>query len=202
MDLPQHREVVPTRSRAARALHAVTSLEPPTQLAIAAIVCGWFLMNTLVVHLGVMEHGVAFFDFGAVMADPTRMFFGVDSPVQRVAFGMLCLACAFAPALPFPMGTRSAAPSYRWLAYLAPLLLMILCAIILYSNTSADLLATPSDPASFTGGIVHFANDLVKRGGGVVSRHITVGAGAYLALFGSAVLALQGIRGHRRASAR
>ena len=75
---------------------------------------------------------------------------------------------------------------------------MVVCGVLLYIRTSGDFFADPGDPNSMTGSLMHFANGLVRRGSDMVSRHISVGAGAYLALLGSSVLASQGVRRFRR----
>jgi hypothetical protein len=73
-----------------------------------------------------------------------------------------------------------------------------LCAVALYSRTSGELFAAPSDPTSMNGSLIRFANDLMRQGSGYVSKHIAIGAGGYLALIGSAVLAAQGVRRFRQ----
>jgi hypothetical protein len=42
-----------------------------------------------------------------------------------------------------------------------------------------------------SGSFIRFADELARQGG-LVSRHITVAAGGYIALIGSAVLAVSG----------
>ena len=42
--------------------------------------------------------------------------------------------------------------------------------------------------------VMSLANKLLQRGSDLVSRHVAVGAGGYVALLGSLVLGLQGIR--------
>jgi hypothetical protein len=192
MDMRGSMEVSPPQPLFGRALRAVAVLDASTKLSMLCIVFGWFFLNTLVVSLGVLEHGVRFFDMGAIMVDPTRLFFGVDTAVQRLLFGLICLACALAPVAP-----RLVPKPWAWLAYLAPLALMLVCGVVLYSRTSGEFFAAPSDAKSVSGNLVHFANNLVHQGSGLISRHISVGAGAYLALIGSVVLAVQGIRGVR-----
>jgi len=76
------------------------SLDMVNLSAMIAIFIGWFFLDTLVATLGSLQHGVRFFDISAVIADPTRIFFGVDAPWQRIFFGLLCLACLLAPLLP------------------------------------------------------------------------------------------------------
>jgi hypothetical protein len=124
----------------------------------------------------------------AVIADPTRLFFGGDTPIHRTVFALVCLACLAAPLLPHIANTRHA-----WYGYLAPLALMLTCGALLYWRTSGELLAQPDDVSSLSGSLLHLANDLVHRGTDLVARHVSIGAGSYLALIGSAVLAYQGV---------
>jgi hypothetical protein len=157
--------------------------------ALAAVFVGWFFMNTFVVSLGALEHGVRFFDMSAMIADPTRLFFGGDTPFHRFFFGLACLSCLAAP-----LAVEGIHPRFAVCGYAAPLLLIVVCGSLLYWRTSGELFSPPSDAKSLTGGIVHFANDLVHRGSDLVARHLALGAGSYLASVGSAVLAWRGLR--------
>ncbi len=188
MDSPRTLGASSTQPLLGRAARAVGETDASTKLAVICVVFGWFFMNTLIVSLGSLDHGVRFFDMGAILANPMRLFFGVDAPLQRGSFGLICLLCAAAPLAPFIWPARSA-----WLAYLAPLALMLLCAVILYSRTSGEYFVAPSHAGADGNSVIRFANDFVHRGRGLVSRHVAVGAGGYLALIGSAVLAVQGI---------
>ncbi len=170
----------------------LAALDGSSKFAIVCVVFGWFFMNTFVVTLGSLEHGVRFFDMSAVIADPTRLFFGGDTPFHHGFFGLVCLACLIAPLAPHLMKTPSA-----WIGYLAPLALILACGVLLYWRTSGELFAPPSDPKALSGGLIHFANDLVRRGSDVVSQHVSLGIGSYFSLIGSAVLAVQGVRRSR-----
>jgi len=86
------------------------------------------------------------------------------------------------------------------LASLAPLVLMAVSGALLYAKTSSEFFAAPADAGSLSSSVIRLANDLVHRGSGLVSKHISVGAGAYLALAGSLVLTVRGIRQLRRAA--
>src|SRR6202011_108789 len=97
---------------------------------------GWFFMKTLVVTLGSLQHGVRFFDLSAVIADPSRLFFDVDTPIHRIFFGLICLLCLLAPLAPHLMRKRSA-----WVGYLVPLALILVCAALVYSRSSNDFFA-------------------------------------------------------------
>jgi hypothetical protein len=160
--------------------------------AMLAVFVGWFWLNTLVATLGSLQHGVKFFDMSAVIGDPTRIFFGVDATLQRVSFGVICLACLSGPLWTAWRPSRAAQAGY-----FAPLLLMLLCGVLLYSRTSGDLFHAPADQAALASRVIRFANDLVNRGNGLVSRHIAIGIGAYLSLAGSIVLAERGVRRFR-----
>ena len=84
-----------------------------------------------------------------------------------------------------------------WLSYTAPLLLMVICAALLYWRTSSDLFAAPANSSAAAGSLIKFANSLVQRGSDLVSRHVSIGVGGYLAMIACIVLALRGIRRFR-----
>jgi len=193
MDTPGSMEVSTPGTLPARAASALASLPLSTKLAMVCLLFGWFFTKTLVVSLGSIEHGVRFFDMSAVIADPMRLFFGIETTLQRIAFGVICLLCVFAPLAPRLTKERSA-----WLWYAAPFVLILVCGVTLSWRTSGEFFTAPGDAGSLTGSLVHFANDLARRGGDVINRHLTIGGGAYLALIGSLVLLFQGLSGYRR----
>jgi hypothetical protein len=205
MDAPPTLDVSTGRPLLGRGVQAFLELESSSKLALVIVAMGWFFMNTLVASLGSFQLGVRFFDMSAVIGDPTRLFFGVNAPFQRIFFGLICLACLVAPLAPhLEVAPTPLEPiplekgKSLWLCYAVPLVLMLVCGVLLYLRTSGDFFADPGDPNSMTGSLMHFANGLVRRGSDMVSRHISVGAGAYLALLGSSVLASQGVRRFRR----
>jgi hypothetical protein len=193
MDTPRTLDVAREPTRFGKLLRAAGQIERSSLLAMLAILLGWFFFDTLVVSLGSLQHGVRFFDLSAAIADPTRIFFGVDSSFQRIFFCLICIACLLAPLIPHWRGDRLA-----WLAYLAPLALMVLCGTLLYSKTSGDFFSAPGDASSWSGSVLRFANNLARQGSGLVSKHISIGAGGYLAFAGTLVLAVRGIRQFRR----
>ena len=196
METQQSLDAVPAPTALGRLLRAATQIDQLSLWAMLAVLIGWFFIDTLVVSLGSLQHGVRFFDMSAVIADPRRIFFGVDTPVQRILFGLICLACLLAPLAAHFRGSRAA-----WLAYLVPLALMVVCGALLYSKTSGEFFSAPSDANSLSGSIVRFANNLARQGSGLVSKHISVAAGGYLAFAGSLLLAVRGIRHVRRRAA-
>jgi hypothetical protein len=194
MDTPTNLQSAGRPTLLSNLTRAAGQLETASKFALLCIFFGWFLVDTLVVTLGSLQHGVRFFDLSAVIADPTRLFFGIQGSFHRILFGLLCIVCLLAPLLPHLHRARA-----NWLAYLAPLILMALCGALLYSRTSSDLFAASGDAGRAGANLIRFANDLVHRGSGLVARHISVGVGAYLALIASMVLALRGARHFRNA---
>jgi hypothetical protein len=162
-----------------------------TLFALGCVVIGWFLMNTLVITLGSIQHGVRFFDMGAVIADPMRLFFGVDATFQRILFGLLCLSCVVAVLVTQRLGRHG------WLSHLAPLALMLVTCVLLYSRISGEFYIGPGDVGFAGDGVVHFADDLIRKGHDLMSRHISIAAGGYIATIGSTVLAIRALMRRR-----
>ena len=161
--------------------------------ALVAIFIGWFFVDSLVVGLGSLQHGVRFFDISSAIGDPTRIFFGVEGSFRRVLFGSFCLICLLLPILPHWQRSLPA-----WAAYFAPLVLMLICGALLYSKTSGEFFSVGGDARSLGGSAIRFANDLMRQGSGRVARHVSIGGGGYLAFAGCLVLAAQGLRRIRR----
>jgi hypothetical protein len=193
MDTPRSLDATAAPTPFEKLSRAVSQIDRVSLLALLAIFIGWFFVDTLAVTLGSLRHGVRFFDISAAVADPTRIFFGVDGSFQRILFGFVCLICLSAPLLPHWRAAR-----WAWLAYLAPLVLMVICGALLYSRTSGEFFSAPADAGSLGGNVIRFANDLVRRSTGLVSRHVSVGVGGYLAFAGAMALAAQGMRHLRR----
>jgi hypothetical protein len=193
MDAPGNLQTAAPPSVAARLLQAAGQMDLSSKIAIAGVFFGWFLVDTLVVTLGSLQHGVRFFDMSAVIADPSRMFFGSQGSLHRMFFIPLCVICLFAPLLPHVRRIR-----LLWLSYAAPLALMVTCGALLFSRTSGEFIAAPSNAGRVGANLIQFANDLVHRGGDLVARHVSIGVGGYLALAASIVLAVQGVHRLRR----
>jgi hypothetical protein len=160
-----------------------------TAAALIAVFAGWFLCSTLTASIGSLQRGVRFFEMSAIIADPTRLFFAFDAPMHRILFGLACVLCLAAPLIPWLRPSRAAV-----VGLFTPLLLMIACGVLLYVRTSGDFFEVPHDPATLTGTVLRFANGIVQRGSALVSRHISLGVGGYLALAGALVLAERGWR--------
>jgi hypothetical protein len=189
MDTPRSLDATSAPTLIGQLSRAAARIDRTSLWALLALFVGWFFMDTLVASLGSLRHGLRFFDISAAIADPTRIFFGVDGSLRRIMFGGICIACLLAPLVPHWRSHRLA-----WIAYLAPLALMIFCGVLLYAKSSGDFFPAPSDAGSLTRSVMRFANDMVNRGTGLVSKHISVGAGGYLAFAGALMLAIQGTR--------
>ena len=189
MESPGSLPAAPAAPPIADILRAARRIDGASQMAMLAIFVGWFFVDTLVARLGPLQHGVRFFDISSAIADPTRIFFSVDASWRRGLFVLLCLLCLLAPILPHWRTAR-----WAWAAYLAPLALMVACGALLYSQTSSEFFTTAQDAQSLTGSVIRIANGLVHRGSGLVARHVSIGAGGYLAFAGSLALAVQGMR--------
>jgi hypothetical protein len=188
MDTPQSLDVSPAPTPA-QLFRAAGQIDAVSLCAMLAIFIGWFFIDTLVVSLGSLQHGVRFYDLSAAITDPTRIFFNIDRSFQRLLFGLICLLCLLAPVFPHWRRNRLA-----WAAYLAPLALMVVSGALLYAKTSGDFIAASGDAGSLGGSVIRFANDLAHRGSGLLAEHISVGFGGYLAFAGSLVLAVQGLQ--------
>jgi hypothetical protein len=176
-------------------LRAVGRLDPLTWLALVCIVAGWFFFDTLVASAGPWRRAVHFYELAAIIANPVRLFFGIDrSQLPAViGFTVLCLAVLCLPLAPFLSRVREA-----WLAYLVPLALMLVCGAWLYARTSGDFFNTAADTGTLTSDVVRFANDLFHRASQPVARRVSIGAGSYVAFIGCVFLAWYGIRRYRQ----
>jgi hypothetical protein len=162
-------------------------------VALVCIFLSWFFIDTFTVALGSLQHGVRFYEVPAIIADPTRMFFGTATTVRTFLFGALCVSCVLLPFAIYWRGER-----WIWFTLCAPLILMLACGLLLYSRTSGEFFATPTDAAGVSGNLIHFANGLLHRGSGAVARHVNIGVGGYVAFAASLVLAISGVRGFKR----
>jgi hypothetical protein len=175
-------------------LRALGRLEPLTWLALICIVAGWFFLNTLVVTAGPWHRAVHFYELAAIIANPMRLFLGINRAQLPaiIAFSLLCLAVLCTPLAPYLARVREA-----WLAYVTPLALMLICGAWLYARTSGDFFNTAADTGTLTSDVVRFANDLFHRASQPVARRVSIGAGSYVAIIGCLLLAWHGIRRYR-----
>ena len=175
-------------------LRAVSRLAPLTWLALICIIAGWFFLDTLVVSAGPWRRAVHFYELAAIIANPLRLFVGIDHAQLPgvIAFAVLCLGVLCLPLAPFLWRAREA-----WLAYLVPLGLMLICGAWLYARTSGDFFNNAAGSGALTSDVVRFANDLFHRASQPVAQRVSIGAGSYVALIGALFLAGYGIRRYR-----
>ena len=189
MDVPREVEIPRPLSLSQRLTAAVNDLDTLSKIALVCLVIAWFFADTLVVALGSIKSGVRFYDLIAVIGDPSRLFFSIDTTFSVVAFGGLCIACVLLPLTPHFYRGR-----FAWFAYCAPLALIVTCAVLLYSRASSEFFTSPALANGLGSKVVRFANSLVQQGGGLVARHVAVGLGGYLGALCALFLAIQGFR--------
>jgi len=171
-------------------LRAAKRWDPLTWLAVICLLLGWFYIKCLIVWVSGIEHGVRFYDLPAIILKPSQLFLGVRHYYVLLAlpFGALCLACIYALTLPYQEGPRRE----LWLLHALPLILLVVCYAWLYHRTGHDLIST--DPDTVAGDITRLANNIWSRGTSLVTRHVSVAGGAYVAFAGSLFLAARGVR--------
>ena len=157
-------------------------------LAQALIFVGWFTLDTLRTSLGTFGLDFHFYDMAAIIASPRRLQLGVgeNAGIITVPFAILCLALVLAPAI---------VPSrYLIVARLAPLLLMLACGAFLYHIAQQDLFIAARNADDITTSIVQLANAITRRSGDLLTRHIGIGAGSWIAGAGALLLAYTATR--------
>jgi len=161
-----------------------------TWLAVACVLLGWFILNTLVATFGPVVHTARFYDLPVVMHDPRWLVNGVEEafPMAKAAFGFVCLAAVSAPLL-----ARLGAPRVPYLLSAAPFLLMLLCGIVLYVKSSSIQIDATAGLGRIGGYLAKWANGAANWSGDVVARHIAIGAGGYLSFLASGFLAVRGV---------
>ena len=158
----------------------------PVLTAQGLVFIGWFLLDAVKTTLGSAALDFHFYDMAAIIANPLRLLTGVgtDAGILTTPFALLCLAVIVAPLLPVISRGPLAA-----LARFAPLVLMVACASILYYQTRQDTFIVAQNSNDVTASLTRLANVLTRRAGGLVSRHIVVGAGSWVAGCGALLLA-------------
>ena len=167
-------------------------------LTVTCVACGWFMMNSLITDYGALRLPFRFYDLLTVMLSPgsiTTGAFGTGSTLNAWLFSAVCAAALLLALAPAWSQHRTA-----WLGCVAPFALMALTGAILYHEFSQDLVANEGVLGDKGLRLSHFANELANRVGAVVARRIHVGAGGYLSLLASAVLAVKGVRAYGKAS--
>ena len=160
-------------------------------LALALVFSGWFLMDTLRTSIGAITLEFHFFDMAAIIAEPARLFTGVGSNLAYLTlpFGLLCALVLASTLAPYLSGSRTAR-----LARGAPLLLMLVCGAILYSQTSQDTFVAAQSAGDVSNALINLANVMARHTIGVVARHVGVGGGAWVAAAGALYLGYTAVK--------
>jgi hypothetical protein len=169
---------------------AARAIDSRLLIAAAAIFIGWFLLDSVSMNYGALRLDFRFYHLAAIIERPTRLLTGIDGAgeVWTMALSLLCLASLAAALVPgwlrLPGG---------WLGCLAPLLLMLVCSVSLYYETSRDTF-TMATSSNVTNALSSLANLMVRRAGAVVARQVRVDAGAWVSAVGALYLAWLGWR--------
>ncbi len=166
----------------------------PSLAAIAAIGVGWFMLDAVALQAGLVTVRFRFYELATLMFRPPHLLTGVrDSDLGlTIPFGLTCCAAIAAALAP-----RFSAHPLARLGLFAPLALMLICGAILYGQASADTFGAAPEANSVGQALASLGNALTRRTGAVVSQHLAVGAGSWLAAIGAAYLAYVGVRGWR-----
>ncbi len=162
-------------------------------VAIGAAVCivlGWFVLTTLDTQVAGVRLSFHFYDMWSLLQHPSRLVTGLTDAdrVTGMLFGALCLAALAAAFVP-----RRRENSGLRILYFVPLALMLVCGALLYEKTSGDVFANTYPPDTLGADLTALANTIANRVSAAVSRHVSVGFGAYLAFAASVVLAARGL---------
>ena len=170
----------------------------PMLIAIAAIFFGWFLLDTVSMTFGALRLDFRFYHLAAIIERPTRLLTGIDVATSgwTIPFSLLCLASLAAALVPSWLQL----PRSR-LYCLAPLLLMLVCGVALYFETSRDTFAAAATDNDVSHALMRLANTMVRRAGSVVARQVKVDAGAWLSAGGALYVAWAGWRRQPASSA-
>jgi hypothetical protein len=171
---------------------ALSKVDWGTWAAVGMTFAGWFLLDTLRVVWGPMDHRIAFYEVAAVIGSPVRLFTGLEGnhPPATVLFMLLCGVTLFAPLSPYLSRHR-----FAWLGGIVPLALMVGCAALLYVRTSGDVFAARGIGDTIGNDLRHLASHLIGNASARASSHVMLASGGYLALLSSLYLAARAIRG-------
>lgn len=171
---------------------ALARIDGLTWAAVTLTFAGWFLLETLRVQWGPIDRGVPFYDLVVVIGAPATLFTGIQGHrgFGTVLFVMVCCITLLAPLLPYFWRSR-----FAWLAAAAPLVLMLIAALLLYARTSdSSLLPHGGLTDTIANDVRHLARHLLHHARESVARKVTFAAGGYLAALGCLYLAARGVR--------
>lgn len=159
----------------------------PTLGALAALLTGWFFLNTVSIQLSA-DYGVglSFWKILAVLNSPAGMMNGLNGGAGNGGgiYSFLCLVALAAPLAPQFWNDKRA-----HLGGLLPLAFMLLVAVMVYSGISDSLKQAQGVAGAFGGAqAASMASAMLHE----AMRAISLGAGAYVALAAGLYLAARG----------
>ena len=172
-------------------LSALSRVDGATWVASSLMFAGWFLLDTLRVDWGPIQQHIPFYDVAAVIASPVRLFTGLEGNrgAVTVFFVLLCGAALLAPATSYLWRNR-----FGWLAGIAPLALMVTCALLLQARTSGDFFASHAGVRdTIANDLRHLGSHLIRNVSASASRHVALASGGYVALISSLYLSARAI---------
>ncbi|MFL9923700.1 hypothetical protein PQR62_05480 [Herbaspirillum lusitanum] len=161
-----------------------------TLAGIAALVCGWFLLNTIDVRItSSYSNGLSFWKLLGALNSPADIAQALSGSGSGAGiYGFFAIVALCGPMLPFFLRHRLA-----WLGNLAPLAFMVLVCIIGYSSLSSSMHQAQGMAAAFGGAqaaamAAEVASSMMRE----VLRAVSLGLGAYLSLIAGLYFAGRG----------
>jgi hypothetical protein len=159
----------------------------PTLAALAALLAGWFFLNTIAIQIS-SDYGVglSFWKLLAVLNSPAGLMNGLNGGAGNGGgiYSFLCIAALVAPLAPQFWNDKRA-----YLGGLLPLALMLLVAALVYSGVNDSLKQAQGMAGAFGGAqAAGMASAMLHE----AMRALSLGAGAYLSLAASLYLAVRG----------
>lgn len=162
----------------------------PTMVAMAALLAGWFFLNTIAIQMSAQYGvGLSFWKILGVINSPSGMMNGLQGAGGSSGmYGVMCVVALVAPLAPQFWNDKRA-----HLGGLLPLLFMLVVALMIYLGIS-DSLKQAQGAASFLGGeqAARMAESMSSMMLREAMKAISIGAGGYVALLASLYLAGRG----------
>ena len=164
----------------------------PTMLAMAALVAGWFVLNTIAIQMSAQfGMGLTFWKILGMINSPAGLLMGLDGGSgggSSGIYGVMCIVALVAPLAPQFWKDKRA-----HLGGLLPLAFMLVIALMIYLGIN-DGLKQAQGVAGFMGGnnASRMAEDVSSMMLREAMRAISIGAGGYLSLLASLYLAGRG----------
>ena len=162
----------------------------PALAAMAALLLGWFFLNTVAIQVSPQYNlGLSFWKLLGILNSPAGLMNGLNGAGGASGiYGFLCIAALAAPLAPQVWNDKRA-----HLGAVLPLAFMLLVALMIYLGVN-DSLKQAQGAADFLGGgqAARMAESMSSMMLREAMRAISIGAGGYLALLASLYLAARG----------